>query len=63
MRRLILSLIVVLLAHALACGYGFYNGSGTPYPGPDYWGWQCADGSQWEPDAGCPDAGAVPDGG
>jgi len=63
MRRLILSVFVMLLAQALACGYGFYDGSGTAYPGTDYWGWQCADGSRWEPDAGCPDGGLMPDGG
>jgi hypothetical protein len=57
MKRLLL-LFAVLLAHA-ACGYGFYDGSGSE----DYWGWQCADGSQYDPDAGCPDGGALPDGG
>jgi hypothetical protein len=45
------------LAMLAACGFGFYGGGGAPYPGPDYWGWQCADGTQYDPDAGCPDAG------
>jgi hypothetical protein len=36
-----------------ACGFGFYNDSGNPVPGTDYWGWKCADGSAPPPDAGC----------
>ena len=62
MRRVLLALLFAFVASA-ACGYGFYDGSGKPYPGVEYWGWQCADGSQWDPDAGCPDAGVSPDGG
>jgi hypothetical protein len=63
MRRLTLSLLFAVVAYSVACGYGFYDGSGKPYPSEDYWGWQCADGSQYDPDAGCPDAGVIPDGG
>jgi hypothetical protein len=46
------------------CGFGFDDDRGTPTPAATYWGWQCADGSLPDPDAGCLpatcDDGSVP---
>ena len=60
MRRVTLTLLFTALASLVACSYGFYNGSGLPFPSVSYWGWQCADGSQYT-DAGCPPTGPCAD--
>jgi hypothetical protein len=53
MNRLGWLLVVGILVTGGACGFGFYNDSGNPVQGTDYWGWQCADGTAPPPDAGC----------
>jgi hypothetical protein len=46
-------LAVLLLSLTASCGFGFADDLGTPVPPTNYWGWQCADGTAPDPDAGC----------
>jgi hypothetical protein len=55
-------MFVLSAALGSACGFGFADDSGNPIPATDYWGWQCADGSTPDPDAGCPPPGPCDDG-
>jgi len=45
--------LLLLVAFTAACGFGIYADDGSPDPSPSYWGWQCADGTAPNPDAGC----------
>jgi hypothetical protein len=47
-----LALLLLVGSHA-ACGFGIYADDGSADPSRDYWGWQCADGTAPDPDAGC----------
>ena len=52
--RIALPLAVLLaLGSYVACGFGIYADDGSVNPSPDYWGWQCADGTTPDPVAGC----------
>jgi hypothetical protein len=53
MKRHRLLVVFSFLAVGGACGFGFYDNSGNPDPAISYWGWQCADGTVPNPDAGC----------
>jgi hypothetical protein len=63
MRRIQGSVFALSLLFSAACGFGFADDTGKPIPAADYWGWQCADGSTPDRDAGCPlcPDGTVPD--
>ena len=56
-----LTLCVAVVAIVVSCGFGFGDDSGNPIPGADYWGWQCWDGGDPDPDAGCPPPGPCDD--
>jgi hypothetical protein len=53
MRKFFLIALPLCLPVVATCGFGFDDDRGTPTPAASYWGWQCADGSMPDPDAGC----------
>jgi hypothetical protein len=53
--------LMAMTCWVASCGFGFADDTGKPIPSPDYWGWMCADGSQPDPDAGCPPPGPCAD--
>jgi hypothetical protein len=53
MKSVLLLAMLLCLPAVATCGFGFDDDRGTPTPAATYWGWQCADGTVPDPDAGC----------
>ncbi len=53
MKRHFVLLALGFLVTGASCGFGLYDNSGKPDPATNYWGWQCAEGTVPNPNAGC----------